>query len=150
MTPAPDTELTKIDFYILPSAEPSARLDFACKLTEKAWRLGHRVYLHCTDNAQRQDLDERLWRFKGESFVPHGPAEAEPEGQVVLGVGDSCGDHHDLLVNLDLKVPAFAKAFARVAEVVVEDPAIRQAARESFRFYREQGYPLQDHRLQRL
>ena len=37
-----------------------------------------------------------------------------------------------------------------VAEVVVEDPTIRAAARESFRFYREQGYPLQDHRLQRL
>ena len=96
------------------------------------------------------ELDARLWRFKGESFVPHGPAESEPEGQVVLGLGDSCGNHHDLLVNLDLKVPPFAKAFARVAEVVVEDPAIRQAARESFRFYREQGYPLQDHRLQRL
>ncbi|MDT9643845.1 DNA polymerase III subunit chi, partial [Pseudomonas sp. JV245A] len=47
-------------------------------------------------------------------------------------------------------VPAFAPRFARIAEVVVEDPAIRQAARESFRFYREQGYPLQDHRLQRL
>jgi DNA polymerase-3 subunit chi len=112
--------------------------------------MGHRIYLHCSDAAQRDELDARLWRFKGESFVPHGPAESEPEGQVVLGVGDSCGDHHDLLVNLDLKVPAFAKAFARVAEVVVEDPAIRQAARESFRFYREQGYPLQDHRLQRL
>ena len=65
------TETTKIDFYILPSAATSARLDFACKLTEKAWRLGHRVYLHCSDAAQRQDLDERLWRFKGESFVPH-------------------------------------------------------------------------------
>ena len=57
MTPEPNTELTKVDFYILPSAEPSARLDFACKLTEKAWRLGHRVYLHCTDSAQRLDLD---------------------------------------------------------------------------------------------
>ena len=64
-------ELTKVDFYILPSADPAARLDFACKLTDKAWRLGHRVYLHCSDAAQRQDLDERLWCFKGESFVPH-------------------------------------------------------------------------------
>ena len=36
MTPEANQELTKIDFYILPSAEPSARLDFACKLTEKA------------------------------------------------------------------------------------------------------------------
>jgi len=100
--------------------------------------------------AQRDDRDAGGGRFEGESFVRHGGAESEAEGLVVLGLGDSCGGHPDLLINLDLKVPAFAKGFARVAEVVVEDSAIRQAARESFRFYREQGYSLQDHRLQRL
>ncbi|MGV8916223.1 MAG: DNA polymerase III subunit chi [Pseudomonas sp.] len=142
--------MTQVDFYILPSADPSARLDFACKLSEKAWRLGHRVYLHCSDAAQRDDLDARLWRFKGESFVPHGAAEDDHDAPIVLGLGNDPGQHQDLLVNLDLRIPEFFKRFARVAEVVVEDPAIRQAARESFRFYREQGYPLQDHRLQRL
>lgn len=142
--------MTQVDFYILPSADPLARLDFACKLSEKAWRLGHRVYIHCSDAAQRDDLDARLWRFKGESFVPHGAAEDDQDAPVVLGVGDNPGPHQDLLVNLDLRIPDFFKRFARVAEVVVEDPTIRQAARESFRFYREQGYPLQDHRLQRL
>jgi DNA polymerase-3 subunit chi len=142
--------MTQVDFYILPSADPSARLDFACKLTEKAWRLGHRVYLHCSDAAQRDDLDARLWRFKGESFVPHSPAEDDQVSPVVLGLGEDAGQHQDLLVNLDLRIPEFFKRFARVAEIVVEDPAIRLAARESFRFYREHGYPLQDHRLQRL
>ncbi|UVM22915.1 DNA polymerase III subunit chi [Pseudomonas wadenswilerensis] len=142
--------MTKVDFYILPSAAPSARLDFACKLCDKAWRLGHRVYLHCSDAAQRDELDARLWAFKGEAFVPHSPAEDDPQGSVALGLGDDAGSHQDLLINLDLKVPPFATRFARIAEIVVEEPAIRQAARESFRFYREQGYALQDHRLQRL
>ncbi|EIK95347.1 DNA polymerase III subunit chi [Pseudomonas sp. M47T1] len=142
--------MTKVDFYILPSPLPAARLDFACKLVEKAWRLGHRVYLHCSDAEQREQLDARLWAFKGESFVPHSLAEEDPEAVIALGLDDAPASHQDLLVNLALKVPAFASRFARVAEVVVEDPAIRQAARESFRFYREQGYPLQDHRLQRL
>ncbi|UVJ44924.1 DNA polymerase III subunit chi [Pseudomonas sp. LS1212] len=142
--------MTKVDFYILPSASPEARLDFACKLTEKAWRLGHRVYLHCSDAAQRDELDARLWSFKGESFIPHSAAEDDPDAVIGLGIGPDAGSHQDLLVNLGLSIPPFFKHFARVAEVVVEDPAIRQAARESFRFYREQGYPLQDHRLQRL
>jgi DNA polymerase III subunit chi len=142
--------MTKVDFYILPSNSPAARLDFACKLTEKAWRMGHRIYLHCSDATQREALDARLWTFKGESFIPHSSFEDQPDDTIVLGFGDDCGAHQDLLVNLDLKVPAFAPRFARIAEVVVEEPTIRQAARESFRFYREQGYPLQDHRLQRL
>jgi len=142
--------MTQVDFYILPSADPAARLDFACKLTEKAWRLGHKVYLHCSDAAQREDLDARLWRFKGEAFVPHGNAESDTDAAVVMGLGDDCGPHQDLLINLDLRIPGFFSRFARVAEVVIEEPAVRLAARESFRSYREQGYPPQDHRLQRF
>ncbi|TDF78400.1 DNA polymerase III subunit chi [Pseudomonas sp. H9] len=142
--------MNKVDFYILPSDAPSARLDFACKLCEKAWRMGHQVYLHCADAEQRDDLDARLWAFKGEAFVPHTRAEDDAQGCVVLGLGADPGSHHDLLINLDLKVAPFADRFARIAEIVVEEPTIRQAARESFRFYREQGYALQDHRLQRL
>ncbi|MCY1437786.1 DNA polymerase III chi subunit, HolC [compost metagenome] len=91
-----------------------------------------------------------MWSFKGESFIPHSCVEDDPDACIVLGLGTEPGPHQDLLVNLALSVPPFFMHFARVAEVVVEDPAIRLAARESFRFYREQGYPLQDHRLQRL
>jgi len=40
--------------------------------------MGHRIYLHCSDAAQRDELDARLWRFKGESFVPHGPQKLNP------------------------------------------------------------------------
>ncbi|MHA6163858.1 DNA polymerase III subunit chi [Pseudomonas sichuanensis] len=142
--------MSKVDFYILPTDSLSARLDFACKLCEKAWRLGHRVYLHCQDEAQRTELDLRLWQFKGEAFVPHDHAELHPDARVALGVGSDAGEHRDLLINLGGDVPGFVKQFERVAEIVVEAPAIRQAARERFRFYREQGYALQDHRLQRL
>ncbi len=147
---ASGTYMTQVDFYILPSPANEARLDFACKLADKAWRLGHRVYLHCSDAAQRDDLDERLWRFKGESFVPHGDAESDEVAPVVLGLGDDPGAHQDLLINLDLRIPAFFKRFARVAELVIEDPAVRQSARDNFRSYREQGYAPQDHRLQRF
>jgi len=142
--------MTTVDFYILPSASPAARVDFTCKLADKAWRLGHRVYLHCADAEQMALLDARLWSFKGESFLPHSVLADAPDAPIALGMGADAGDHQDLLINLALAVPPFFKQFARIAEVVVEDPAIRQAARESFRFYREQGYPLQDHRLQRL
>ncbi|GLO46837.1 DNA polymerase III subunit chi [Pseudomonas putida] len=143
--------MSKVDFYILPTDSLSARLDFACKLCEKAWRLGHRVYLHCQDAEQRSELDQRLWRFKGEAFVPHDLAEVHADADVALGLAaDSAGDHHDLLINLGAGVPGFVGQFERVAEIVVEEPGIRKSARERFRFYREQGYALQDHRLQRL
>src|SRR3546814_17944885 len=81
-----------------------------------------------------------LWAFKGESFVPHGPAENEPEGLIVLGLGDDCGQHQDLLVNLDLKVPPFAQCFARVAEVVVRSEE-RRVGKECVRTCRSRWSP---------
>jgi DNA polymerase-3 subunit chi len=142
--------MTQVDFYILPTPLPSARLDFACKLAEKAWRLGHQVHVHCADAGQRDALDARLWAFKGESFVPHSQADDPAQAPVTLGLNTPAGDTGDLLINLTLAVPSFVGRFARVAEIVIADPPVRNQARENFRFYREQGYPLQDHRLTRI
>jgi len=141
--------MPQVDFYILPSADPATRLDFACRLAEKAWRLGHRVYLHCQDAAQREALDGRLWSFKAAAFLPHGAAEEDAQLPIALGLGDDPGTHRDLLINLALSVPSFCERFERIAELVVSEAAIRQATRTSYRIYRERGYPLQDHRLQR-
>ena len=82
--------------------------------------------------------------------MPHDLAEAHADATVALGLGDKAGEHRGLLINLGANVPGFIGQFERVAEIVVEEPGIRQSARERFRFYREQGYALQDHRLQRL
>jgi len=82
--------------------------------------------------------------------VPHDLAEVDANAVVVLGLGNDAGSHADLLINLGGEVPGFVGNFQRVAEIVVEAPAIREAARERFRFYREQGYALHNHRLQRL
>lgn len=141
--------MTRIDFYILPSSSTTARLDFACKLSEKAWRLGNRIHLHCRDEAQRQALNARLWSFKGETFLPHDYQEADPASPITLGLDESEASG-DLLINLGMSVPAFFNRFPRVAEVVIEEAESRQAARENFRFYRQGGYPLQDHKLQRV
>ncbi|MCY1430762.1 DNA polymerase III subunit chi [compost metagenome] len=140
---------TRVDFYVLPSADPDARLGFACRLAAKAWREGMRVYLLCADAAQRDSLDARLWSFRGEAFIPHSDMEEDSAAPVALGLGAPPEGQCDLLINLTLAIPEFAPRFARIAELVVEEPSIRQAARENFRTYRQQGYPLDTHPLPR-
>ena len=128
------------------------------RFTGEEAKIPRHVYVYATGynptpftRFRNQVIGQGNWELH-EVGGSHDVMADEPERllQIVLGLSADCGEHQDLLVNLDLKVPAFASKFARVAEVVVEDPTIRAAARESFRFYREQGYPLQDHRLQRL
>lgn len=141
--------MPQVDFYILPSSEPRDRLEYACKLTAKAWREGMQVYLRCIDAAQCVELDQRLWRFRGESFIPHDLIEDAPDSPVILGTAEPPQNREGLLINLAAGVPALVEGFTRVAELVIEDAGIRQTARDNFRFYRERGYPLRDHRLTR-
>ena len=62
--------------------------------------------------------------------------------------GDRSPDtHNDLLINLQLEIPAFFSRFQRVAEVVTQDPESLAALRRSWTFYKERGYQLEKHDL---
>jgi len=140
--------MTRIDFYILKDGDVTDPDTVACKLTEKVYKLGHRVYLHTESEGQARHMDELLWTFRAGSFVPHGlyPGECD-SAPVAIGHAADPEEHGDVLINLGSEVPAFFSRFQRVAEVVGGDPAQRDRARERFRFYRDRGYPLHTHEL---
>ena len=63
------------------------------------------------DEAQGRQLDELLWSYRPASFLPHGIAGEEDSQQIAIGWGQEPGDHNDLLINLQLAVPAFFGRF---------------------------------------
>ena len=65
--------------------------------------------------------------------------------RIAIGWGQEPQQHDDLLINLDLSVPAFFSRFHRVAEVVTQDPQSLGALRASWSFYRERGFALEKH-----
>jgi DNA polymerase-3 subunit chi len=138
----------QVDFYVLAGADPAQRDLFACRLAEKAFRLGHRIHLHVTDEQAARSLDELLWNFSDASFLPH--ALVGEAGNVAVRVGwRQAGAEGDLLINLDLAVPAFFDRFPRVAEIVVQEERIYRASRVHFRHYRERGIAPTTHDLRR-
>ncbi|HRD68870.1 MAG TPA: DNA polymerase III subunit chi, partial [Legionella sp.] len=42
----------RVDFYLIASSEPDALWLIACRLLEKAYFKGHRVYVHCTNQKE--------------------------------------------------------------------------------------------------
>lgn len=141
--------MTRVDFYILESAGADAGPLVACRLAEKAYGLGHRVYIHTGDDQGAQAIDELLWTFRAGSFVPHAlytDNEAHDEA-VLIGADEGPDSNVDVLINLAEAVPLFFSRFGRVAEIVTGDASVRESARERFRFYRERGYDLETHRL---
>ena len=133
--------MTKVDFYILPDSSEVARELLACRLAEKAWRLGHRIYLHTQDAPQHQRLEEQLWHFRPDAFIPR------PHPSIHLGWEGDPLEHHDVLINLSLNIPVFFSRFERVTELVCQQAAILAASRSHWKFYQQRGYPLQSHRL---
>lgn len=143
--------MTRVDFYVLQAGSEHQRHIFACRLAEKAFRLGLGIYLHTRSAAETARLNDLMWTFRDGSFVPHLPvAEAVGEDEkdntpIHLGHGSEPGPHSDLLINLADQVPLFFSRFERVAEIVAGDA--RNDARERFRFYRDRGYSLDTHTL---
>jgi len=144
------SEATRIDFYVLDDASSEARLRFACRLAEKAVKLNNCVFALAADEAAAQHLDELLWTFRAESFVPHGiasdtSAEALP---VMIAFGaDAPQAKGDLLINLTPAVPACYESFTRVAEIIDSSDECRQLGRTRFSFYRNNGLEPQTHKI---
>ena len=141
--------MTKVDFYLLGNSRDSREL-FACRLTEKAWRLGHRIYLLAPDKPSALELDELLWTFSQGSFVPHAVYEREADIEhhpALIGHSEPPAALADVLVSLAPEVPAWCGRFTRVAELVGSRESDKLLARERYRFYRERGYPLETHNL---
>jgi DNA polymerase-3 subunit chi len=141
--------VTRVDFYLPPEGAASDRHTVTCRLTEKAYQLGHRVYIHTATQDEARQLDELLWTFRQGSFVPHGllAATRDELTPVLIGAEADAGEEHDVLINLTDEVPVFFSRFKRVAEVVDGDAAARAAARSRYRYYRDRGYPLEIHEL---
>jgi DNA polymerase-3 subunit chi len=141
--------MTRVDFYILQDSQPSARQLFACKLTEKAYKKGHKVYINTASGQQLKQLDDLLWTFRDGSFLPHGCYAEEDTGEqaILLGHAIEPDGPSDVLVNLANDIPTFFSRFNRVAELVGGDDSQREAARERFRFYKDRGYTMNTHKL---
>lgn len=115
---------------------------FACRLLRKAYRSGARV-LVTAPAAELAALDEALWTFEAQEFVPHvrlpGPAAALAPRTPVWLAGAPPEGAPPVLVNLGAEPPAQPGSFTRVIEIVGTDPAQRQAGRARWRHYEGWG-----------
>ncbi len=139
--------MTRIDFYILPDVDTEAQRRFACRLAHKAVSAGSRVHVHVDDEEAANDLDALMWEYPSDQFLPHAIADSPTcaVAPVVVAHREPASDHDQLLINLAREIPPFFGRFERVAEIIVAP--LLAVGRNRYRFYREHGYPLYDHKL---
>ena len=143
--------MTQVDFYILTADSSEARLNTACRLTEKAMRGRQHIYVNAESEAQARKLDDLLWTFSQGSFIPHRVAMGANERAVepvVIGFDrEPAGGQWQVMINLAGEVPEFFSRYERVVEIVDANPERRAEGRERYRFYKDRGYTLNTHNV---
>ena len=142
--------MQSVSFYVLGGSSAGARLQFACRITEKAYRAGQTVLIWHTDAEELARLDELMWVSGDDrSFVPHElvAGQRECEAPVLLTSTALPAERIDVLVNLADSIPEFAGRATRIVEIVDADAARRQAGRNRFRAYRERGLEPTTHNI---
>ena len=140
--------MTRVDFYVLKDVDLIAMQRFAARLALRAAGAGHGVHLHLASAEDVKSVDELLWAYPPDRFLPHqclAPGSHQrPIAPVSLGY-DCPADCDGVLINLAPGVPEFFARFDRVAEIIVG--ANRDDGRSRYKHYRDRGYPLHHHEL---
>ena len=157
--------MTQIDFYILAENSRRDMNRMVCRLCEKAIAQEMNVLIYARSVAQAQQLDELLWTFKPDSFIPHTnhfngleeddsfsypvliSTETDTNGAAFIGNKKIMSQYNQLLINLTSSTPPFFQQFKRIAEMVSNDNDEKEIARNRYRAYREQGLTLNKYDL---
>ncbi|MAZ39722.1 MAG: DNA polymerase III subunit chi [Legionellales bacterium] len=140
---------TRVDFYIVSANNENEKLEFVCRLLEKAYKQRHQIFVLCKDQTQTHALDELLWTFKDISFLPHNILGEGPEPPPPIQLGDTVipNKHRDILITLKHYQLEQPNKYRRIIEVIANNEADKENARINYRRYREINCQLHSHDL---
>jgi len=134
---------TQVMFYQLADdgSEVNSLSHHACLQAAYFYRQKQKVFIYSKDKEKAHDIDEMLWAFDANSFVPHnlmgeGPSYGAP---VEISWQPPTG-RRPVLINLTDTVPDFASQFSQIIDFVPSDDTLKQLARERFKAYRQLGF----------
>lgn len=136
--------MPRADFYLIAKPRFAQQpLQLVCELARKAYRSGQPTLILARDPAQAEELDDLLWSFDPDDYLPHqiaGQDEDEDETPIVIAPPELDVPARPLVINL--RDAAFEGPCERILEVVPADPAAREPLRERWRRYKALGHAL--------
>ena len=123
------------------ASDTSSAFYHACLQASHFYRQNQRVFIYTKDQTQAEKIDELLWAFESDSFVPHnlvgeGPHQGAP---VEISYQPPRG-RRAVLINLTDTMPTFANQFQFIVDFVPTDETLKQRARERFKTCRQWGF----------
>ncbi len=130
----------RADFYLI--AKPRFReqpLLLVCKLVEKALAAEQPLVILARDYAQAEEIDDLLWAYDEDAFIPHQLAGSDDDAEVPVLIAPPGIDTPPRPLAINLRPDPVTGTFDRILEVVAADPAERTGSRQRWRAYQQAG-----------
>ena len=138
--------MPRADFYLID--KPRFRDDpllLVCELARRAFDSGQPTLILTRSFDEAERLDEKLWEFDADAFIPHQIAGDEDDAitPVLIVAPDTSTPDRTLVINLrDDCAPGL---FERVLEVVPADEEQRLGSRKRWTTYKAAGFEVAKH-----
>lgn len=135
--------MPQADFYLID--KPRFReqpLLLVCELARKAFVAQQPTLILARDADQAEALDELLWAFDEEAFIPHQLAGDEDDAHTAVLIVPPGVDTPDRPLVVNLRAACAPGQYERVLEVVAAEPSEREGSRERWREYQRRGFQL--------
>jgi DNA polymerase-3 subunit chi len=118
----------------------------ACEIAERTYIRGDKLQIIAADQQQAVRLDELLWTFKPDSFVPHRFSRDEKDevtSPVVITIGEEKISGFEFLLMLNYCPVEIVAQFSQVIHLVVVDNQERlETSRHYWAQLKEAGFVL--------
>ena len=135
--------MARADFYLIQKERfREDPLLLVCELAKRGYAANLPMLVLARDTAQAEALDDLLWSFEDDAYLPHQIAGDDEDElcPILIATPEMDVPARPLLVNLRDGVPA--GTFDRVLEVVPADPSARGPLRERWKHYQSLGFEL--------
>ena len=139
--------MPRADFYLIQKERfREDPLLLVCELAKRGYAANLPMLVLARDTAQAEALDDLMWSFDAEEYLPHqiaGMDEGDDDTPILIATPDMDIAARTLLINLRDAAPT--GSFERVLEVVPADPAARGPLRERWKHYQTLGFEVNKH-----
>ena len=139
--------MTEVSFY----SHATGKLAVARQLVAKALEQKLNVLVYAPDPGIADEMDRMLWTHAPLSFIPHcrDTAALAPSTPVLIGTSAHALPSADVIINLSDEPPPIFGRFSRLMEIVTDEEPDLSLGRKRYRYYKDCGYALASHDLQK-
>jgi len=136
----------QIDFYLL--SQDHEIFNYSCRLTEKAFSTGFTVFILTKNVDDAKKLDDLLWSFRADSFIPHqmilsangnNAVYTDQAMPVIIGHTLPAICQCTLLINLADKAVTNQNTFKRICHVVSDNAENIHTAKQAYATYKREN-----------